>query len=275
MLDITSQSISAFIDATLAGISAHIEHERDELTRGTHAERREVVTLILDGAPITRQRAEARLGYALDRTHTAAVIWTDEPGSDLSQLDRTAEAFSRAAAGTRPLTVIASAATRWVWVAGAVALDAHLLEQAVRAAPAVRVAVGPTSRGVAGFRRSHLDAITTQRMVARLRSRQRIAFFTDVQLVALLTRDPDRADEFIRHVLGDFEAAAADLHTAVLTFVNEQCNASRAAGRRYVHRNTLLRKLARADELLPRPLSENSVHVAVALEALRWRGTEA
>ena len=32
------------------------------------AERREVVALILDGVPISRQRAESRLGYRLDQT---------------------------------------------------------------------------------------------------------------------------------------------------------------------------------------------------------------
>jgi hypothetical protein len=35
--------------------------------------------------------------------------------------------------------------------------------------------------------------------------------------------------------------------------------------------NTLLRQLTRADELLPRPLGENSVNVAVALDIVQWR----
>ena len=34
----------------------------------------------------------------------------------------------------------------------------------------------------------------------------------------------------------------------------------------------LVRRLARADELLPRPLADNVVDVAVALDVLRWRG---
>ncbi len=95
LLDVTSRSISAFVDATLAGIRAQIELERDELTRGTHAERREVVALILDGAPITRQRAESRLGYRLSGAHTAAVIWSDDPEGDLSLLDRAVEEFGQ------------------------------------------------------------------------------------------------------------------------------------------------------------------------------------
>jgi len=146
------------------------------------------------------------------------------------------------------------------------------LHSGLEQCPAVRVAVGPTATGIDGFRRSHLNALTTQRMLARLESRQRIVLFTDVQLVALLTLNPEGADEFITQILGDFRHAAPELRNAVETFINEQCNASRAAARLYTHRNTLTERLHRAEKLLPRPLEESSVHVAVALEALRWRG---
>ena len=269
-LDVCSQSISAFLDTTLSAIAAQIDLERDELTRGTHAERRETVALILDGAPIARRRAEGRLGYALTGPHTAAVIWSDHPKGDLARLDGAAEALGHAAGGARPLIVLASTATRWVWVPGTVSTDALL--PSISGTPDVRIAIGPTASGVDGFRRSHFDAITTQQLMARLRSQQQIALFADVQLVALITTDTDRATEFVKHTLGDLESAGTELHETVRTFVDEQCNASRAAARLYTHRNTLLRRLARADELLPRPLAESSVSVAVALDVLRWRG---
>ncbi|MBE1552565.1 DNA-binding PucR family transcriptional regulator [Mycobacterium sp. OAS707] len=269
LLDVCSRSISAFVDATLAAIAAQIDLERDELTRGTHAERRETVALLLDGAPIPRRRAEERLGYALTGPHTAAVIWTDDPGGDLARLDRAAQAFGHAAAG-RMLSVLASTATRWVWVAGT--LDTGAVLRSVAATPDVRIAIGPMATGVDGFRRSHFDAIITQQFMARLHSPQQVALFTDVQLVALITADTDRAAEFVKHTLGDLESAGSELQDTVRTFVASQCNASRAAQRLYTHRNTLLRRLARADELLPRPLADASVDVAVALDVLRWRG---
>ncbi|MDH6197647.1 DNA-binding PucR family transcriptional regulator [Mycobacterium frederiksbergense] len=271
LLDACSRSISAFIDATLAGIAAQIEVERDELTRGTHAERRETITLILDGAPIPRRRAEERLGYALTGAHTAAVIWSDDPDGDLAALDRAAEAFGQAAGGVRPLSVLASTATRWVWAPGST-VDTEALTQSIGDMRDVRVAIGSTGDGVEAFRRSHFDALTTQQMMARLHSPQQIATFTDIQLVALLTADADRAGAFVKHTLGDLESADTELQDTVRVFVNEQCNASRAAARLYLHRNTLLRRLARADELLPRPLTQSSVNVAVALDVLRWNG---
>jgi DNA-binding PucR family transcriptional regulator len=212
------------------------------------------------------------LGYNLEQTHTAAVIWSDLPEFDSSQLDQASEALARIANAARPLSVIASAATRWLWIPSRVAPDPAPLAKVLDDLSAVRIAIGSTARGIEGFRRSHLDALTTQRLMARLRSTQRIASFATIQLVALVTENTERANQFIKDTLGELETASPEVRTAVLAFVTEQCNVSRAATRLYTHRNTLLRRLTRAEQLLPRPLQENSVNVAVALDALRWRG---
>jgi len=280
LLDVCSRSISSFIDATLARIAAQIEVERDELTRGTHAQRRETVALLLDGAPIPRSRAEARLGYALTGTHTAAVIWSEDPDVDATRLERALEVLGQAAGAGRPLSVLASTATRWVWVPGSVAadpktaLDTAAMLRSIGPVSDVRIAVGSTGDGVEGFRRSHFDALTTQQMMARLHSPQQLVFFADIQLVALITADVDRAAGFTKRVLGGLEYADPELHDTLRTFIAEQCNASRAAARLYLHRNTLLRRLSRADELLPTPLAQCTVHVAIALEVLHWRGLD-
>ncbi|MDG4823845.1 PucR family transcriptional regulator [Asanoa sp. WMMD1127] len=262
LLDVSLRSIAAFVDATVTAISLRMRAERAALTQGSHAERRETVMLLLDGVPITG--ADNKLGYALDRTHTAAVVWTDDPDADLRQLDRAADALAGPA---RPLIVLASAATRWVWVHGAA--DPARLD---RLPPAVRVALGAPAPGVDGFRRSHLDALTTQRLLARLGAAHRVAAFADVEVVALLTQDPEGADRFVTRTLGGLESAPAEIRAAVRAYIAEQCNASRAAARLFTHRNTLLRRLARADALLPRSLAGRAVEVGAALEILHWRG---
>lgn len=91
-------------------------------------------------------------------------------------------------------------------------------------------------------------------------------------MVSLLTQDADQADQFIRNTLGNLASADPNLQASVLVFIQERCNAARAAARLYTHRNTLLRRLTRAQELLPRPLDDNVVPIAVALEMLKWRG---
>ncbi|WP_042380363.1 PucR family transcriptional regulator [Streptacidiphilus melanogenes] len=269
LLDVSSRSIAAFVDDTIAAIAEQIAREREELTTGSHAERLETVSLLLDGAPIPVGRAEQRLGYPLAGEHTAAVVWTDGPEVDLAALDRAAELVAAACGDRRPLTVPAGAATRWVWVHGRP--DPELLRTRAAALPEVRIAVGSTAEGLDGFRRGHLDALAVQRMLARLASPHRVATHEEVELVALLTADPKNAAHFVRRVLGALETAEAEVTDAVRVFIAAQCNASHAAALLYVHRNTLLRRLARADRLLPRPLAENVVEVAAALEVLRWR----
>ncbi len=272
LLAVSARSIFGFVDATIVGILAQIQAERDELTRGSHAERLEVVGLIIGGAPISRQRASARLGYELDATHTGAVIWSDGPDPDPGALDQAAEGLAAAAGARRPFTVVASAAALWAWVPGDTGPDLDELTPLIESLAAVRVALGPPATGLDGFRRTHLDAAETQRLLTRLDSGLRVASYDAVQLVALLTHDEQRAAEFIRQTLGRLEDGDRELRETVRIYLREQSNATRAARLMYAHRNTVLSRLARAEALLPRPLADNSLDVALALEAVHWRG---
>jgi DNA-binding PucR family transcriptional regulator len=273
LLDVSSLSIGTFIDDTVAAVSAQMEAERHELTRGTTGERRAAVTLLIEGAPIARARAEAQLGYRLSGPHTAAIVWGGVD-VDLDQLEAAAEVLMRSAGAAQRLTVVASAAALWVWLPVPASPAMEDLTAPLGGHPGVRVALGRPGRDLAGFRRSHLDAATTQRMLAALTSPQQVARYEDVQLVALLTTDRAASEEFVAATLGELADAAVDIVETVRTYVREQCNAARAAERLYTHRNTVLRRLARADELLPRPLADNLVSVAAALDVLHWRGRE-
>jgi hypothetical protein len=62
MLEVSARSIFTFVDETLTAIAEQIERERDQLTRGTHAERLEVVNLILEGAPSHQRARRGALG---------------------------------------------------------------------------------------------------------------------------------------------------------------------------------------------------------------------
>jgi DNA-binding PucR family transcriptional regulator len=273
LLDVTARSIFAFVDATIAGITAQVLRERERLTRGTHAERREVVTLILEGAPIAPARASTRLQYALDRHHTAAVVFSDVADPDQGTLGRAAEALARAAGARAPFSVTASASSLWVWIPGPDGPDLELVRAAMADLPGTRIALGTTDRGLAGFRRSHLDALTTQRLLHRTPDHVRLASYAEVQVVALATQDEERAREFAERTLGGLADAPSDLRETVRTYVREGFSASRTAEQLFTHRNTILNRLGRAEELMPAPLTGRTVQVAVALEIVRWLGT--
>ncbi|NGN62728.1 PucR family transcriptional regulator [Streptomyces sp. A7024] len=271
LLDVSCRSITTFVDDTIAAVAGLIAEQRDDLAQATHAERRETVSLLLHGAPLPRDRAEQRLGYRLAGRHTAAIVWTEEPHADAAALGRVTDLIAASAADPHPLTVLAGEATRWLWLHGRP--DPGALREQLTAEPGVRAAIGSTGADLAGFCRSHLDSLTVQRMLARLASPQQLATHDEVELIALATSDVEAADSFVRRVLGDLARAEPGIREAARIFIAAQCNASRAADRLYIHRNTLLRRLAQADRLLPRPLAEDVIAIGAALEVLRWRGT--
>jgi DNA-binding PucR family transcriptional regulator len=273
LLDHTAEQIFSFVDRTLSIISAQMQRERDELKRSTHAVRFETVSLIIDGAPLPRERAATMLGYELTQSHTAAVVWSDQTASDHSLLDRAAEALAEASGARRPFTVVASAATLWVWVPGSGGPDVARLERLIADLPGVRVAIGPTGAGIDGFRTSHLAATATQRLMVRVAAEVRIASYDSVEIVALVTADESRAGEFVTRTLGALESANPALRDTLRTYLRLQSNATRTAEVMFTHRNTVLTRLSRAEQLLPRPLETHSLEVAVALEVVHWRGT--
>jgi DNA-binding PucR family transcriptional regulator len=274
LLDVSARSIFTYVDETLAGMAREIEREREELRRGAQAHRLEVVSLILEGAPIGAHRASVRLNYELDRSHTAAVVWTDAAASDPVALERAAAAIGRAA-GALPLMVVASESSLWVWVASEDRPDLAALDAELAGLPGVRVALGPPAAGMAGFRRSHLDALATQRLLDRASSSLRLATYDDVQVVALTMHDEERATQFVQRTLGEFASAPAELRETARVYLREQSNASRTARVLFTHRNTVLARLARMAELLPAPLEGRVLQVALALEIVHWMGPPA
>jgi len=271
-LDVAARSIFQFVDDMVAALQAQIERERAELTEGTHAERLEVVNLILEGAPLGSERAGARLRYDLRRRHTAAIVWSDPARADHAELGRAAEALARAAGAPRALSVIASASSLWAWFAAAHELGAENAEAAIEQMPSVRAALGRADGGIEGFRRSHLDALATQRLMHNLRVEARVAHFQEIELVALVTEDLERAGEFVARTLGELAGAEWELRNTLRVYIREQFSAARAARALFAHRNTILGRLRRAEQLLPAPLEKRGLDVGLALEIQHWLG---
>jgi len=267
-----SESVAGFVDDMVAELSEQLRRERAELARSSYARRFEVVSLILDSAPITTARASTRLGYDLRRRHTAAVIWTDPRRPDQAALAQAAEALGPVTRARQVLTVIASSSSVWAWLAAADDTDAGAITEATASHRAVRIAVGPAGTGASGFRRSHFDAVATQRLMSR-RPDLRVARFADVQLVTLAIQDEQRAREFVARTLGALADADRELRDTLGVYIREQFSAARAARALYTHRNTVLNRLRRAERLLPLPLAGHGVEVGAALEIAQWLGT--
>jgi len=276
LLETSSQVMFEYVDQALAGVLAEAQREREEILGGALARRNEAVRLILDGAPIDRQRASERLGYELARRHTALVLWAEPAGDVQGALESAATDLARAAGAHRPLTLPAGTSTLWAWLGtdGDPSTDA-LRNAIAQAEPNVRVAVGPTRAGITGFRRSHAAALAIQRLLAGHPGGERLALYHELEVTALAAQDPDRAAEFVAAALGPLaadEPGAARLRETLRVYLDEAENAPRAGTRLHTHRNTVLQRVARATELLGHRPGARRLELALALELAHQLG---
>ena len=94
----------------------------------------------------------------------------------------------------------------------------------------------------------------------------------ELEVTALAAHDPRRAAEFVASTLGPLaedDTAAARLRETLRVYLEEADNAPHAAARLYTHRNTILKRIARATELLGYPPGERRLAVELALELRR------
>ena len=170
----------------------------------------------------------------------------------------------------RPLTLPAGTSTLWVWLGSDETPQVHELRRALVEVPAfVRAAVGPTDRGISGFRRTHEAALLVHRLLAGRSDGERFATYTELEVTALAVQDERRAAEFVASTLGRLaadEPNAARLRETLRVFLDEAENAPRSAARLHTHRNTVLQRVGRATELLGYRPGERRLAVELALE---------
>ena len=264
LLEVSANSLTTYIDDSIAAVAAYADEIRGEMGAGAQAQRHTMVHLLLQGARVKRARAEEQLGHPLAGHHVAAILWVDSP-VDAHELERAAENVMWTCGANRRLTLPPSTSALWLWLpvdeVPPTADVLHVLEKT----PGVRVTLGRPGSGLEGFRQSHLDAAAAQRLLARIGSSRKVVRYEDVHLVDLLTADPGQASEFVSRTLGDLATADPVLQGTVRTYVAEGYSVSRTADRLFAHRNTIDRRLTKARSLRPRPLDHDPTSVSAAL----------
>ncbi|MFJ9929437.1 MULTISPECIES: PucR family transcriptional regulator [Streptomyces] len=264
VLDVSAKSLAQY---ALDSVAALREAGLAAAMGNAGAEAIALIQLIASGAPMAEDLAEGRLRYRLARWHAGLVLWVDAP-EQVDALDGVIPALRAAAAGRSILVARASATSRWIWLSGPDAQDLHHVEEVLATAHDVRAAVGRPGHGLEGFRSSHQDALAAQALVTRLGSDRRFTAYADVELIDALTKDRAGARRFVVNTLGPLAEADVALRQALLTYVQCGFNTTRAAAGLYAHRNTVERRVSRANELSAVKVEDNPTHVAAALLVL-------
>lgn len=264
LLALISQSIFAYVEDTLDGITATMRAERAQLRDAASAARAEAVALILEGAPISERRATQLLGYDVERAHAAAIVWSDDAAD--GAIESVTNELARLAGAARPLTLPVGPSTVWVWLSGGASSG---VATRLRPIDGVQVALGRPGAGLAGFRRSHQEAVATQRLARRLALRSPLTSYDEVEVLALASANEDQARDFVARTLGPLADAPAEVRATLRTYLRQECNLTRTAQLEFAHRNTVAARLDRARDLLPQPLADRTLEVSLALEIAR------
>ncbi len=260
-----------YVDAGMDRLVEEYEAERERWTRSAAARRVETVHAILAAEGFDPDTAGSVLGYPLDRTHVAAILWrSGKNGNSRGSLEHAADALAAQLSDGRPLLISLDEEMLWMWAvpradpAPKLSMEGH----------GVRAAVGEPCSGADGFRRSHEAAQGVAR-VARLCADESPAVlgWADVGMVALMTTDLERARSFVRRELGGLAAHdAKDLRDTLRSFLANRGSHAAAARMLYVHRNTVAYRLAQAEELLGHPIADRELELRVALETAATLG---
>jgi DNA-binding PucR family transcriptional regulator len=273
-LETSAALLFARIDFLVAAVLRQWDGERERLLGGALAHRAEVVRALLSDSPPALAEASRALDYDLERVLTAVVVW----GLDEEvRLDAVVGALTSAAGADRALALPVGAATMWVWIGTARAPDVQRIAAAARRAAGGRAGCALGTPIGRGFRRSHEQAMWARRIAEVAVTPRPVVSYTDVEALSLLIADRDRLPPFVERQLGALGGPGEvpeRLRATVAAWLAEGRNATRAAERLGLHKNTVLYRLERGEALRGRPLTEDRLGLELALAVVDLLGTD-
>ncbi|MEV4419881.1 helix-turn-helix domain-containing protein [Patulibacter sp. NPDC049589] len=275
-LEAVAALLFEYVDRVAREVSDVYQEERDQWVRSASAVRADTVRELLDGSPVDVDVASRRLGYELRGRHVGLVLSADptagrhpEPGG----LERAASRAAVALGARDPLVVPVGRSVLWAWVPAPAEEDADLaarLEARVLE-PGLQLAAGRPASGPDGFRITHEEARHAAELHGDLEGHGTgVASYRALELVSLLSADPERARRFVQHELGPLagdDAASASLRETALAFLDHGGSHQAAAQQLHVHKNTVYTRVRRAERELGVPVAPGraALHAALTL----------
>ncbi|MEY9841760.1 PucR family transcriptional regulator [Streptacidiphilus sp. EB103A] len=243
---------------SLACSAAYAAEEQAWLT-SIDGSRGKLLRALLRGDHTDLDPAKALRYELANRTHVGLILRRDACDEDAESegLDRVAAKLLTRIGATAHLVIPSDHREVWAW--GGFTDPRSAAVRSIPVVPGALVAAGRLSRGLDGFRATHEEAKAATRVTlySAARSRGRTVFFEDVRLAALLTSDPERAQNFVRDELGALgHPREAMLRETVRVYLECNCSPATAAARLNVVKNTVVYRIRRAEEVLGRSVKE-------------------
>jgi DNA-binding PucR family transcriptional regulator len=280
--DITAR----YIDRISEELVSAYEAERDNWLRNLHAARAARVRALLAGERADVAASETILGYRLRQHHVGVVCWVaeaaraDTGGGTLEQLEHAVAELARTVSGEgQPLFLPQDEFSAWAWLplGDSKTFATPAPSSSARAVqPGVRFAIGAAGSGLAGFRRTHQQALGAYAVaLPGGPSGPSVTGFDEVAPLALMCDSIDLLRAWVLEVLGslaDDGDSSATLRDTLQVFLQENGSFKTTAERLILHKNTVQYRVRKARECLGHPAGDNRLDVELALLATQWLG---
>jgi PucR C-terminal helix-turn-helix domain/GGDEF-like domain len=275
--------VAVYIDKVSEEVVSAYELEKEHWLRNQSVARAARVRALLRNEPVQVDASEAILGYRLRQHHLGAVTWIAEApaGADaLSLLERaTAEMAIETHCDGRPIFVPQDEFSAWAWLPLGARREIALTGLTVTdigGAEQVRFAFGEPAAGVAGFRRTHQQALSAQAVaLAAGPSGQLVTSFGEVAPLALMSGSIELLQAWVSETLGPLagdDDHHARLRVTLRIFLQENGSYKTTAERLILHKNTVQYRVRKAEESLRRPVIQDRLRLELALLACQWLG---
>jgi len=263
---------SRYIDQVIEGLIDIYESERRRWDGRTGAARAAQLRVVLENESIGTQSAQDLVEIQLDGWHQAAIVWVDADVADPARAFQAVSRLLQETTGRTPTTALVDDHTMWTWISGPTRPELVPTELMSRlpGAPGPRVTIGAAATGLAGFRSTFREAVRARTVMDASATADRVVAFDDVAVAALLTDHTTELWPWVHRVLGDLAEdsdAAARLRETVVVFLQAGGSYTEAAARLHMHKNTVLYRIRRAEEIRGRPLTEGRLDVEIAIMA--------
>lgn len=259
-----------YVDAVSVQLTRAYADERARWVRGSAVVRAEMVQSLLEGEKVPAARASAALGYDVGLRHVGFIVWADptapDPGNAVALEGVAANAARALGDGPSMLTAVGNWIV-WGWVTVDSSADTAVHEP-IRTPDGVHVAVGSPSDGPDGFVRTHREAAQARRVATLLGRRAGATVHRRVALLGLLSADADAAARFVESELGELidpTDSMARLRATLRVYLDENASPARTSRRLSINKNTVVYRVAKAEEILGHGILERRSELDAAL----------
>ena len=276
-------TLASYIDLVSEEVFSAYEAEKEKWLRNQSAARAARVRALLRNEQLDVDSSEAILGYRLRQHHLGVVTWITGPtagGDTLGLLERaTGEVAAQTHCDGRLMFIPQDESSAWAWLPLGGRRDIALSGVTVKSIAGgdrIQFAFGEPAAGMAGFRRTHQQALSAQAVALSAGpAAPPLTSFAEVAPLALMSGSLELLRAWVAETLGplaDDDDHNARLRDTLRVFLQENGSYKTTAERLTLHKNTVQYRVRKAEESLRHPIVQDRLRTELALLAAQWLG---